>query len=51
MYAGLIFDEFSSDEEIVIENEKPAPPNIEQIIQENITLRAILHNLSSVIRE
>ena len=52
MYAGLIFDEFSSDEEINIETEKPAPPNIEaQIIQENITLREILHNLSSVIRE
>ena len=52
VYAGLIFDEFSSDEEIIIENEKPAPPNIEaQIIQENTTLREILHNLSSVIRE
>ena len=52
MYATLIFDELSSDEEMIIENEKSAPPSIEsETVQANITLREILHNLSSVIRD
>lgn len=52
MYAALIFDELSSDEEMIIENEKPAPPSVEaETVQANITLREILHNLSSVIRD
>ena len=52
MYAALIFDELSSDEEMIIENEKSAPPSIEaETVQANITLWEILHNLSSVIRD
>ena len=54
MYAALIFDEFtgSSDEEIIIESERLAPPSVEaETIEANITLREILHNLSSVIRD
>ena len=52
MYAALIFDELSSDEEVIIENEKPPPPSVEvETAQANITLREILHNLSSVIKD
>ena len=52
MYAALIFDELSSDEEMIIENEKPVPPSVEaETVQANITLREILHNLLSVIRD
>ena len=52
MYAALIFDELSSDEEVIIENEKPPPPSVEvETVQANITLREILHNLSSVIKD
>jgi len=52
VYTELIFDELSSDEEMIIENEKPAPPSVEaETVQANITLREIIHNLSSVIRD
>ena len=52
MYAVLIFDDLSSDEEMIIENEEPAPHSVKaETVQANITLREILHNLSSVIRD
>ena len=52
MHAALIFDELSSDEEVIVENEKPPPPSVEvETVQANITLREILHNLSSVIKD
>lgn len=51
VYAALIFDEFSSDDECITEGEKPALPSIAEAetSEANITLREILHNLSSVI--
>lgn len=51
MYAALIFDEFISDEEMIIENEKPATTVEAETVNTNITLREILHNLSSAIRD
>jgi len=53
VYAALIFDEFSSDDECITEGEKPALPSVPEVepIEANITLREILHNLSSVITD
>ena len=53
VYAALIFDEFSSDDECITKGEKPALPSIAEAetIEANITLREILHNLSSVITD
>ena len=53
VYAALIFDEFSSDDECITEVENPALPSVAEVepIEANITLREILHNLSSVITD
>ena len=53
VHAALIFDEFSSDDECITEGEKPALPSVADVepIEPNITLREILHNLSSVITD
>ena len=53
VYAALIFDEFSSDDECIMEGEKPALLSVAEAetIEANITLREILHNLSPVITD
>ena len=54
VYAALIFDEFSSDDDdCIMAGEKPALLSVAEAetIEANITLREILHNLSSVITD
>ena len=49
MYAALIFDEFSSDDECITEVEKPALPSVAEVepIETDVTLREILQSLIS----
>ena len=52
VYAALICDELISDDKFIPEGEKHALPSDEaETIEANITLREILHNLSSVITD